>query len=67
MKEFFNGHIFTTSVKGMLGMSATGSSFYVSTLPEIEAWLRVISLVVGTAVGVATFISIIRHKKNKNK
>jgi hypothetical protein len=65
MKEFFANHITVTSMKGMLGMTATGSGLYVSTLPEIEAWLRIISLCIGISVGIATFISIVRHKKKK--
>jgi cytochrome c biogenesis protein CcdA len=67
MKEFLKGHYFVTTSKGIFGMSATGGSFYVSTLPEIEAWLRVISLIVGIAVGVGTLVSIIRHKKENRK
>jgi hypothetical protein len=65
MRDFLTSHTFITTVKGTLGMLATGSGLYVSVLPEIEAWLRVISLCVGIAVGTASFISIIRHKKRK--
>jgi cytochrome c biogenesis protein CcdA len=67
MKAFFSSHYVVTSTKGMFGMSAIGSGFYVSFLPEVEAWLRVISLIIGIAVGVATFYSIVRHKKEKTK
>jgi hypothetical protein len=31
----------------------------------VEAWLRLISLLLGIAVGVATLVSILRNKKDK--
>ncbi len=42
------------------GLVATASGITVSMLPEIEAWLRVSSLVIGCAVGIASFIVIVR-------
>jgi hypothetical protein len=42
------------------GLVATASGITVSLLSEIEAWLRVSSLVIGCAVGIASFIVIVR-------
>jgi hypothetical protein len=44
----------------LTGLVATASGVTVSLLPEIEAWLRVSSLVIGCAVGIASFIVILR-------
>jgi hypothetical protein len=44
----------------LTGLLATASGVTVSLLPEIEAWLRVSSLVIGCAVGIASFIVILR-------
>ena len=44
----------------LTGLVATASGITVSMLPEIEAWLRVSSLVIGCAVGIASFIVIVR-------
>jgi hypothetical protein len=50
--------------RGGLGMGATSTGIYLSlSLPQVEAWLRVVSLLVGIAVGVATFIAILRKFK----
>jgi hypothetical protein len=44
----------------LTGLVATASGVTVSLLPEIEAWLRVSSLIIGCAVGIASFIVIVR-------
>lgn len=44
----------------LTGLIATASGVTVSLLPEIEAWLRVSSLVIGCAVGIASFLVILR-------
>ena len=44
----------------LTGLVATASGITVSLLPEIEAWLRVSSLIIGCAVGIASFIVILR-------
>ena len=44
----------------LTGLVATASGITVSLLPEIEAWLRVSSLIIGCAVGIASFIVIVR-------
>ena len=50
-------HHYTATVTGLL---ATASGVTVSLLPEIEAWLRVSSLLIGCAVGIASFVIILR-------
>jgi hypothetical protein len=52
----------TTVAKCSVGMFSTIGGVVTSLLPEIEAWLRVTSLLVGITVGIATIISI-RKKK----
>ena len=44
----------------LTGLIATASGVTVSLLPEIEAWLRVSSLLIGCAVGIASFVIILR-------
>ena len=44
----------------LTGLIATASGLGVSMLPEIEAWLRILSLVIGCAVGVVSFLVIVR-------
>jgi hypothetical protein len=70
MKMLFSAENLVTAAKGALGMSATTGGFYISILPKVEAWLRVSSLFIGCAVGLATFVSIVRklrQHQNKNK
>jgi hypothetical protein len=54
-------HQATASFTGLL---ATASGITVSMLPEIEAWLRVSSLVIGCLVGLASLYAILRNKKH---
>lgn len=42
------------------GLLATASGITVSILPEVEAWLRIASLVIGCAVGIVSFLVIVR-------
>jgi hypothetical protein len=44
------------------GLVATATGLTVSMLPEIEAWLRVVSLIIGCAVGLASLYAILRRK-----
>jgi len=44
----------------LTGLVATASGITVSMLPEIEAWLRVSSLIIGCAVGIASLLVILR-------
>lgn len=50
-------------VKGTLGTLASTGGLIMSYLPQIEAILRIISLVVGIAVAIATYRSIRRRKQ----
>jgi tellurite resistance protein TehA-like permease len=59
------------SVKETLGMGTFGmvlsiGAAGVSTLTTVEQGLRIVSLLVGIAVGVATFVTVIQ-KKRENK
>lgn len=65
MRELFDAETVVTTVKGAVGVSATTGGFYVSVLPQVEAWLRVGSLCIGIAVGIATLVSILRNQKRK--
>ena len=51
---------------GMAGVLATATSVGISLLPEVEQWLRIISLIVGIAVGIGSLIVIVRNW-NKSK
>jgi hypothetical protein len=55
MREFIRSEI----AHGLTGVSFSTAGIYVST-QNVEAWLRIASLLIGIAVGVATFISIVR-------
>jgi hypothetical protein len=52
-------HQATASFTGLL---ATATGLTVSMLPELEAWLRVASLVIGCLVGLASLYAILRKK-----
>ena len=51
-------HQVTASFAGLL---ATATGLTVSLLPEIEAWLRIASLLIGCAVGLASIAVIVRN------
>ena len=53
-----DAHQASASITGLL---ATAMGLTVSLLPEIEAWLRIASLLIGCAVGVASFAVIVRN------
>ena len=57
-------HQATASLTGLL---ATASGITLSMLPEIEAWLRVASLVIGCAVGLASLYAILRNRKHPHE
>lgn len=50
------------AVKGILGTVATTGGIVMSYLPELEAILRIISLLVGIGVGIVTIRSILRRR-----
>jgi hypothetical protein len=51
---------------GIMGVLATATSVGISFLPEVEAWLRIVSLIVGIAVGIGSLI-VLAKNWNKNK
>jgi hypothetical protein len=52
---------------GLTGVLATSASVGISLLPEIEAWLRIASLLVGIAVGIGSLIVLAKNwHKNKS-
>lgn len=53
----------TTVAKGITGVVTPLCGLVVSALPSVEAWLRITSLAIGIAVGVATLISILKKKR----
>lgn len=50
-----------TAQKGFVGVIFPIVGTITSLLPQLEIWLRVASLIVGIAVGLASFVSIIRR------
>jgi len=50
---------------GITGMVATATSIGISLLPEIEAWLRIFSLLIGIAVGIGSFLVILKNWNKK--
>ena len=57
-------HQATASFTGLL---ATASGITLSLLPELEAWLRVASLVIGCLVGLASLYAILRNRKHPHE
>jgi hypothetical protein len=57
-------HQATASFTGLL---ATASGITLSMLPELEAWLRIASLVIGCLVGLASLYAILRNKKHPHE
>ena len=55
-------HSFNASMAGLL---ATATSVGISFLPEVEAWLRIASLLVGIAVGIGSLAVIARNWNKK--
>jgi hypothetical protein len=49
------------------GLLATATGLTVSMLPELEAWLRVASLVIGCLVGLASLYAILRNRKHPHE
>lgn len=64
MRNLFDSETVITTAKGVTGLGSLGGGFYVS-LSHVEAWLRIISLLLGITVAIATLISILRTKKEK--
>jgi hypothetical protein len=56
-------HSFNASMTGII---ATATSVGISFLPEVEAWLRIASLIVGIVVGIGSIIVLYKnYKKNE--
>ena len=60
MKEFIEEHAREIG-RGFFGMFGTGAGVGISLSQSIEVWLRIASLCVGLAIGIATLIQIIRN------
>jgi len=50
---------------GMAGVLATATSVGISLLPEVEQWLRIISLIVGISVGLGSLAVIVKNWNKK--
>jgi len=50
-------------LKGLIGVGSTMLGIITSNLDQIESWLRIASLLVGIAVGIATVWSLTRRRK----
>lgn len=46
---------------GIAGMFATATSVGISLLPEVEAWLRIASLLVGIMVGIGSLVVLAKN------
>jgi hypothetical protein len=57
-------HQATASFTGLL---ATASGITLSMLPELEAWLRIASLVIGCLVGLASLYAILKNRKTPHE
>jgi hypothetical protein len=49
------------------GLLATATGLTVSMLPELEAWLRIASLLIGCAVGLASLYAILKNRKHPHE
>lgn len=56
-----NEHLHT-AIKGTIGASVPIAAAVVSWLQYAKDWLQLASLLIGCAVGIATFVSIVRKK-----
>jgi F0F1-type ATP synthase assembly protein I len=48
-------------------VGATSTGWCLSALPEIEAWLRIVSLLIGIGVGVLTLLSLLHTVFSRGK
>jgi hydroxyethylthiazole kinase-like sugar kinase family protein len=49
--------------RGIVGSGCSLMAVIASKIDQIETWLRITSLLIGIAVGIATFISIWRRRR----
>jgi hypothetical protein len=64
--QYFHHHMSTTE-KGVLGTVTSIGSSVISMLPHLETTLRVLGLIIGVAVGIATLISVLHDISKKRK
>jgi hypothetical protein len=55
-----NGDQLKTAATGLVGSATSIGAAVYSMLPHLEAWMRLASVAVGLAVGIATLIKILR-------
>ena len=55
-----NGDQLKTISTGLVGSATSIGAAVYSMLPHLEAWMRLASVAVGLAVGIATLIKILR-------
>jgi hypothetical protein len=60
-------HHFSTTEKGVIGTATSIGSSVLSMLPHLETTLRVMGLIIGVAVGIATLISVLHDIRKKQK
>lgn len=51
---------------GALGIGSPVAGLIVSAMPEIEAWLRILSLLIGCAVGLVSLWRLIKRRKSND-
>lgn len=62
-EQFIHLQNLSDMLKGLIGVSSTMLGIVTSNLDQIEAWLRITSLLVGITVGIATVWSLTRRRK----
>jgi len=62
-EQFIHLQNLSDMLKGAIGTGSTMLGIIMSNLDEIEAWLRITSLLVGITVGIATVWSLTRRRK----
>ena len=62
-EQFIHLQNLSDMLKGLIGFSSTMLGIVTSNLDQIEAWLRITSLLVGITVGIATIWSLTRRRK----
>lgn len=62
-EQFIHLQNLSDMLKGLIGVGSTMLGIVTSNLDQIEAWLRITSLLVGITVGIATIWSLTRRRK----
>lgn len=58
-------NVLLVTLKGIVGTITPLMGFTISSMQQLEQWLRIVSLGIGILVGVATLISLIRNLRKK--